>query len=102
MAVEGYREFLEGKAVSPVESGFDPGGDVSPVLFPHQRDIVRWACAGGRRAIFAAFGLGKSLMQLEIMRLVLAHQGGRALIRSEEHTSELQSLHTNSVGGVGG
>ena len=80
MAVEGYREFLEGKAVSPVESGFDPGGDVSPVLFPHQRDIVRWACAGGRRAIFAAFGLGKSLMQLEIMRLVLAHQGGRALI----------------------
>lgn len=80
MTTEGYREFLEGKAVSPLDSGFDPGDGVSPVLFPHQRDIVRWACAGGRRAIFAAFGLGKSLMQLEIMRLVLAHQGGRALI----------------------
>jgi hypothetical protein len=26
----------------------------------------RWAVAGGRRAIFAAFGLGKSVMQLEI------------------------------------
>jgi hypothetical protein len=30
------------------------------VLYPHQRDIVRWAVQGGNRAIFAKFGLGKS------------------------------------------
>lgn len=76
----GYLDFLESKkAVAPV-SGFDPGDEVSPALFGFQRDIVRWAVHGGRRAIFAAFGLGKSVMQLEICRLVQARHGGRALI----------------------
>lgn len=75
-----YREFLEQKRAVAPSSGFDPGDAVSDVLFPFQRDIVRWAVAGGKRAIFAAFGLGKSLMQLEICRLVLAREGGRALI----------------------
>lgn len=75
-----YREFLESKRPMAQSQGFDPGDAVSGVLFPFQRDIVRWACAGGRRAIFAAFGLGKSLMQLELMRLCMAHDGGRALI----------------------
>lgn len=59
--------------------------DLSPILLPHQRDIVRWAVLGGRRAIFAKFGLGKSIMQLETLRQVLTHPastvaGGRALI----------------------
>lgn len=75
-----YIEFLEGKRTHVPFAGFDPGGDVSGVLFPHQRDIVRWAVQGGRRAIFAAFGLGKSLMQLEIMRLIGDREGGRQLI----------------------
>ena len=80
MGTDGYREFLETKRVVASHSGFDPGDDVSEVLFPHQRDIVRWCVSGGRRAIFAAFGLGKSVMQLECMRLILARDGGRALI----------------------
>ena len=75
-----YGEFLDAKRASVPSSGFDPGDGVSALLFPHQRDIVRWACAGGRRAVFAAFGLGKSVMQLELMRLVLAREGGRALV----------------------
>ena len=51
------------------------------MLKPHQRLIVRWALKGGCRAIFASFGLGKSFMQLEVVRLVLTrHPGGRALI----------------------
>jgi vacuolar-type H+-ATPase catalytic subunit A/Vma1 len=29
---------------------------------------VRWAVRGGRRAIFAAFGLGKTVIQLETLR----------------------------------
>ncbi len=76
----GYAEFLDNKRASAPSSGFDPGDEVSDVLFGFQRAIVRWAVAGGRRAIFAAFGLGKSLMQLEAVRLVLAHDGGRGLI----------------------
>ena len=79
-AVDGYLEFLEAKKVSSPSYGFDPGDEVSDVLFGFQRDIVRWAVAGGRRAIFAAFGLGKSLMQLECMRLVGNREGGRQLI----------------------
>lgn len=75
-----YQEFLEDKRTHVPQSGFDPGDGISEVLFPHQRDIVRWALKGGRRAIFAAFGLGKSLMQLEIMRLIFEHEGGRCLI----------------------
>jgi len=51
------------------------------MLKPHQRDAVVWAVTGGRRAVFASFGLGKTLIQLEIVRLVLAKLGhGRGLI----------------------
>ena len=48
---------------------------VNAILKPHQRDIVTWAVEGGRRAIFAAFGLGKSVMQLETVRLTLENTG---------------------------
>ncbi|WP_372183205.1 DNA methyltransferase [Xanthomonas axonopodis] len=50
--------------------------DVHTILKPHQRDSVVWACSGGRRALFQRFGLGKSMQQLEIMRLARAHAGG--------------------------
>jgi hypothetical protein len=52
----------------------------NPQLKPFNRDIVRWAIHGGRRAIFAAFGLHKTAMQLEIMRLLGTKQSGRRLI----------------------
>jgi hypothetical protein len=75
-----YREFLAAKAPVPADFGVpvDPG-EVHPILKPHQRVIVQWAVKGGRRAIFAAFGLGKSVMQLETLRLVTP-PGERALI----------------------
>jgi len=80
--VSTYAEFLAAKAPLAQSSGFDVELDaIHPLLKPHQRAIVRWAVAGGRRAIFAAFGLGKSVMQLEVLRLILALiGGGRALI----------------------
>ena len=57
-----YPEFLRRKASVAKQSGFAiTDGDINPMLKPHQRDIVRWAVAGGRRAIFAKFGLGKSV-----------------------------------------
>jgi hypothetical protein len=67
-----YIEFLAAKAPLAARTGIDVDlADVHPILKPHQRAIVQWAVAGGRRAIFAAFGLGKSVMQLEILRLIL-------------------------------
>ena len=76
-----YRDFLEAKLTLSRHSGFAvPAESIHPMLKPHQRDIVRWALHGGRRAIFAAFGLGKSFMQLECMRQIARHEGGRQLI----------------------
>ena len=76
-----YQAFLEAKARLAPTLGFQVDvADINPLLKPHQKRIVQWACAGGRRAIFAAFGLGKSVIQIEIVRLVRLHCGGRGLI----------------------
>lgn len=78
-----YDEFLKEKVNFNQHYGFAVADDrVNPILKPHQRDIVRWAVYGGRRAIFAKFGLGKSVMQIEILRLILDHEqdGARGLI----------------------
>lgn len=76
-----YRSFLEAKLAISQHSGFAvPADSIHPMLKPHQRDIVRWALLGGRRAVFAAFGLGKSFMQLEIMRQIVRKEGGLQLI----------------------
>jgi DNA modification methylase len=78
---DAYAAFLAGKATVAPLDGFhvDPVA-VNAILKPHQRDLVVWAVRGGRRAIFAAFGTGKTVIQLETVRLTLAHAGGRALI----------------------
>lgn len=76
-----YDEFLQRKVVVAEPAGFpcEPH-EVNPLLKPHQVAMVCWAVRGGRRAIFAAFGLGKTLMQLEVVRITRAKAGGMALI----------------------
>ena len=76
-----YQEFLEGKIdVAPMTGLEVKPEQLSPALKPHQRDSVLWALRGGRRALFAAFGLGKTVMQLEWTRIVAEMTGGRVLI----------------------
>lgn len=76
-----YEEFLGEKVAFEKSFGFRVNPfELHSILKPHQRDIVQWAIAGGRRAIFARFGLGKSVMQLEILRQIVKREGGRALI----------------------
>lgn len=76
-----YAQFLERKIdVAPL-MGLDVQADqLSSALKPHQRDSVLWALRGGRRALFAAFGLGKTVMQLEWARIVAERTGGQVLI----------------------
>lgn len=71
--MKSYLEFLQDKVVIAGNYGekIDKAG-LSPGLLPHQEVIVPWAIEGGRRAIFASFGLGKSVMQLEIAKQVMA------------------------------
>src|SRR5262249_47982295 len=77
----GYRAFLQQKIKVAPAHGFtiDPAS-VNRNLKDHCRAIVPWALAGGRRAIFAAFGLHKTSMQLEIMRHVGLRTGRPTLI----------------------
>lgn len=77
-----YREFIERKIDIAPETGivdFDRN-EINPMLKPHQRDMVEFAVRGGRRGIFARFGLGKTAMQLEYCRIVQAHEDGKMLI----------------------
>lgn len=76
-----YETFLREKFDFHRDYGFDVDpADLSPCLLPHQRDVVTWALKGGRRALFEAFGLGKSVQQLEILRLIHQREQGRCLI----------------------
>lgn len=82
-----YAAFLTGKVDFDTRCGFEVAPDeVHPALLPHQRDVVRWAVEGGRRALFEAFGLGKSIQQLEIMRLILAY------LEAEDRKADMPSL----------
>ena len=76
-----YREFLESKICVAPDSGFEvEDSEINAALKPHQREAVKWALKGGRRALFESFGLGKTVQELEFCRLVVKHKGGRALI----------------------
>jgi hypothetical protein len=81
VSADPYLDFVRAKIIAlPQLAPPVAPEDVHPALKPHQAAITRWAAEGGRRAIFAAFGLGKSIMQLELMRLLGARLGGRQLI----------------------
>lgn len=76
-----YTEFLKDKVIKAPISGIEVSPtDISHALKPHQRDAVLWALKGGRRALFEAFGLGKSIQQLEWCRVLIEKIGGKALI----------------------
>ncbi|MGO1079935.1 DNA methyltransferase [Inquilinus sp. CA228] len=56
--------------------GFDVDpASLNPELKPVTHAMVRWAAKGGRRAIFASFGLHKTATQIELMRQVTMHLG---------------------------
>ena len=79
--MQDYQEFIKRKVRLDSRMGFEVGlNELHPLLKPHQSDIVRWALEGGRRGIFAAFGLGKTFMQLEAMRHIQAREGGKQVI----------------------
>ncbi|MDW9772574.1 DNA methylase N-4 [Sinorhizobium meliloti] len=76
-----YGDFLRNKIRLAPVSGLQVNADeVNPILKDHQRDIVVWAVRGGKRAVFAAFGLGKSVIQIEVLRLICEKTAGRGLI----------------------
>jgi superfamily II DNA or RNA helicase len=75
--MDNYARVIERKSASTPSAGF-VAEDLAPHLFPHQRDLLRWALRRGRSAIFADTGLGKGIMIAEWARHV--SQRGRVLV----------------------
>lgn len=64
-----YEDFIKSKVIISEDYGFNVDeSELSASLKPHQKDICLWSLRGGRRAVFANFGLGKTFMQLEIAK----------------------------------
>ena len=94
-SVRAYVDFLKNKPEVQKASGLSvAASDMHESLMGHQRDIVRWALKRERALIAASFGLGKSRIQIELMRqvhmatgrktLVIAPLGVRQQFRSED------------------
>jgi DNA modification methylase len=80
-AYSAYREFIEKKILHIPQIGIKvQREEINPICFDHQKDVIQWALEGGCRAIFCSFGLGKTVMQLEIARLSQKHTGKPFLI----------------------
>lgn len=67
-----YNDFLKSKRLTIKNVGFKISNkDVNSILFDYQKDIVRWCVFLGKSAIFAATGMGKTLMQLEFANQIV-------------------------------
>ena len=73
--MENYSDFVVHKSERTVhtDSIALTVDDLNNKLYDFQKDIVRWALAKGRAAIFADCGLGKTAMQLEWAHRVCAY-----------------------------
>jgi hypothetical protein len=79
--LENYDRFLKSKVRLAESTGFACDlSEINPALKEHNKLMVQWMVQGGRRALFASFGLHKTVTQLEATRIILKTTGGRALI----------------------
>jgi hypothetical protein len=76
-----YESFLAQKLIASQPSGFTVDDDkLSKHAFDYQRAIVKWACYRGKAAIFARYGTGKTIIQLDWAHQVANHTDGNVLI----------------------
>lgn len=76
-----YKEFIESKSIQVTATGIEVDKtELNNMLFEFQKDIVRWALAKGKAAIFADCGDGKTAMQLEWAEKIRTRAGGKVII----------------------
>jgi len=76
-----YTQFLNSKAQDGLYHGFDVDEDkLNGMLFPFQKDLVKWALKKGKAAIFADCGLGKTAMQLEWAQKIVERTNKSVLV----------------------
>jgi DNA modification methylase len=79
--MKSYEEFLNEKRIVHKASGFEVlENQISPIAKPHQNASIRYALRKGKAAILHDTGLGKTIDQLEISRLVNERTGKDSLI----------------------
>jgi DNA modification methylase len=67
-----YRKFLQDKVQVAPSFGVECDlSDVNPLMRPHAAALSVWSTRGGRRGIFPSFGLHKTTIQLETVRITL-------------------------------
>lgn len=76
-----YNTFLAQKTIAARPAGFTVDHNrLSPHAFDYQRAITRWALHRGKAAIFARYGTGKTIIQLDWAHNVADQTGGDVLI----------------------
>ena len=74
-----YDEFIRSKMPVVQDDGFIPGSPFPDWFKPHQVVCVDWAIRKGRVALFEAFGLGKTVQQLQLGKWIHEKTGGKVL-----------------------
>lgn len=78
--INGYQDFLAGKAIRAKERGIAKPPALAMHLFPFQRHCVDFALRAGASGCFLDTGLGKTEVQLEFCQRAIDEVGGAALI----------------------
>ena len=74
-----YHDFVTAK-LGVVRSSGIADDCVDYALYPHQRDLTKWALRRGRAAIFADTGLGKMRMAIAWSDAVVRHSGRPVIV----------------------
>src|SRR5215469_1946230 len=77
-----YEEFIAHKKIVVKPSGLQTIPNLNQHLKPFQEAIARWTLRQRNAAIFAATGLGKTLMELVYAQTVANHEQGSVLLLS--------------------
>lgn len=75
-----YDEFLRSKVKVKEDTGIEPSLVTIPdILKPHQQDAVRFALKRGNALLALSFGLGKTIIQATLSKIVNEHTGKKTL-----------------------
>ncbi len=94
-----YDSYVAEKIIEANPSGFDIDiADLNPLLFPYQRDIVKWAIRRGKAALFEYPGLGKSIQEWEFAHHTSKYTGKPAMIFAPLAVSEQMAIEAPDFG----